>query len=201
MINGLVMCSDTFYDANDKYHLSTLGKNYITGILKHAYEMCSVLAQTVNSYKRLIPGFEAPAYVAWANRNRSALVRVPMYKPGKEVATRMELRCPDPACNPYLAFSVMLAAGLEGIEKGYEIPDPIEKNIFTMNPKEMKMNGIQSLPANLKEAIDATEQSELVRKALGDHIFERFIEIKNREWDDYRIQVTEYEMKKYLGVL
>ncbi|MCG7849256.1 MAG: glutamine synthetase family protein [ANME-2 cluster archaeon] len=193
--------SNAFYDANEEYNLSKIGKNYIAGILKHANEMCSVLAQTVNSYKRLVPGYEAPVYVAWANRNRSALVRVPMYKPGKELATRMELRCPDPACNPYMAFSVMLAAGLEGIENGYELEDPVEKNIFAMNKAEMKSAGIKSLPSNLKEAIDATEQSVLVRKALGDHIFDRFIEIKNREWDDYRIQVTPYEMDKYLSVL
>ncbi len=193
--------SNAFYDANEKYNISKIGKNYIAGILKYSNEMCSVLAQTVNSYKRLVPGYEAPVYVAWANRNRSALIRVPMYKPGKELATRMELRCPDPACNPYLAFSVMLAAGLEGIEKGYELEDPVEKNIFAMNKAEMKSAGIKSLPSNLKEAIDITEQSELVRKALGDHIFDRFIEIKNREWDDYRIQVTPYEMNKYLSVL
>lgn len=193
--------SNAFYDANESYNLSKIGKSYIAGVLKHANEICSVLAQTVNSYKRLVPGYEAPVYVAWANRNRSALVRVPMYKPGKELATRMELRCPDPACNPYLAFSVMLAAGLEGIEKGYELGDPVEKNIFAMTKSEMKSDGIKSLPSNLKEAIDATEQSELVRKALGDHIFNRFIEIKNREWDDYRIQVTPYEMDKYLSVL
>ncbi len=193
--------SNAFYDANEKYNISKIGKNYIAGILKYSNEMCSVLAQTVNSYKRLVPGYEAPVYVAWANRNRSALIRVPMYKPGKELATRMELRCPDPACNPYLAFSVMLAAGLEGIEKGYELEDPVEKNIFAMNKAEMKSAGIKSLPSNLKEAIDITEQSELVRKALGDHIFDRFIEIKNREWDDYRIQVTPYEMDKYLSVL
>ncbi len=193
--------SNAFYDANEKYNISKIGKNYIAGILKYSNEMCSVLAQTVNSYKRLVPGYEAPVYVAWANRNRSALIRVPMYKPGKELATRMELRCPDPACNPYLAFSVMLAAGLEGIEKGYELEDPVEKNIFAMNKAEMKSAGIKSLPSNLKEAIDITEQSELVRKALGDHIFDRFLEIKNREWDDYRIQVTPYEMNKYLSVL
>lgn len=193
--------SNAFYDANDRYHLSKIGKSYIAGILAHAYEICSVLAQTVNSYKRLVPGYEAPVYIAWANRNRSALIRVPMYKPGKEMATRMELRCPDPACNPYLAFSVMLSAGLQGIEKGYEIPQPVEKNIFKMDPGQMKHNGIQSLPSSLKEAIDATEQSELVRKALGDHIFNRFITIKKKEWDDYRIQVTPYEMEKYLSIL
>lgn len=193
--------SNAFYDANDMYHLSATGKSYIAGILKYAFEMCSVLAQTVNSYKRLVPGYEAPVYIAWANRNRSALVRVPMYKPGKELATRLELRCPDPACNPYLAFSVMLAAGLEGIERGYEIPQPVEKNIFKMDTAQMEYNGIQSLPSNLKEAIDATGQSELVRKALGDHIFNRFIAIKKKEWDDYRIQVTPYEMKRYLGIL
>ena len=193
--------SNAFYDADDEYSLSDIGKSYIAGILKHSSEMCSVLAQTVNSYKRLVPGYEAPVYVAWARRNRSALVRVPMYKPGKELATRMELRCPDPACNPYLAFSVMLAAGLDGIEKGYELPDPVEKNIFNMSPSEMKEDGIISLPSNLGEAIQATENSELVRKALGDHVFDRFIEVKKREWDEYRIQVTPYEMDKYLSVL
>jgi glutamine synthetase len=192
---------NAFFDSNDKYHLSSIGKGYIAGVLAHANEMCSILAQTVNSYKRLVPGYEAPVYVAWARRNRSALVRVPMYKPGQELATRIELRCPDPACNPYLAFSVMLAAGLEGIDKKYELQEPVEKNIFKMNEKEMKSMGIQSLPASLKEAIDATEQSELVRKTLGDHIFDRFIVIKNREWDEYRIQVTPYEMDKYLGIL
>ncbi len=193
--------SNAFFDANDKYSLSDVGKSYIAGILKHSIEMCSVLAQTVNSYKRLVPGYEAPVYVAWARRNRSALVRVPMYKPGKELATRMELRCPDPACNPYLAFSVMLCAGLAGIENGYELPEPVEKNIFRMSKSEMKEDSIASLPSNLGEAIQATENSELVRKALGDHVFERFIEIKKREWDDYRIQVTPYEIEKYLGIL
>ncbi len=193
--------SNAFFDANDEYSLSGIGKSYIAGILKHSNEMCCVLAQTVNSYKRLVPGYEAPVYVAWARRNRSALVRVPMYKPGKELATRMELRCPDPACNPYLAFSVMLCAGLDGIEKGYELPDPVEKNIFNMSKSEMKDEGITSLPSSLGEAIQATENSELVRKALGDHVFDRFIEIKKREWDDYRIQVTPYEIDKYLSIL
>ncbi len=188
---------NAFFDANDKYHLSKDGKGYIAGLLTHAREICSLLAQTVNSYKRLVPGYEAPVYVSWAQRNRSALVRVPVYHPGKENSTRAELRCPDPACNLYLAFSVMLAAGLEGINKNYELPEPVEKNIYKLTPEEMKEYGITSLPENLKEAIQETESSELVRKALGDHVFENFIALKKEEWDNYRIQVTPYELETY----
>ncbi|MDO8587265.1 MAG: glutamine synthetase family protein [Armatimonadota bacterium] len=193
--------SNAFFDAKDKYTLSKTAKSYIAGLLVHAKEMSSLLAQWVNSYKRLVPGYEAPVYIAWSQRNRSALVRVPMYKPGKELATRVELRCPDPACNPYLAFAVMLAAGLKGIENNYELPEPMEQNLYHLTDAERKKLGIESLPASLGEAVALTEQSELVRETLGDHAFERFIWIKKQEWDDFRIQVTGYELEKYLPIL
>jgi glutamine synthetase len=192
---------NAFYDAEDEYHLSKVGKSYIAGLLKHAREICCINSQWVNSYKRLVPGYEAPVYIAWARRNRSALVRVPMYKPGKEKATRVELRCPDPACNPYLAFAVMLAAGLKGIEKGYELPDPVEVDIFEMSPSAREKAGIPALPGSLGEAIEATEGSELVKEALGGHIFEKFIESKKIEWDAYRTHVSRFELEKYLPIL
>jgi glutamine synthetase len=192
---------NAFFDPQHEYHLSGTGRGYIAGLLKHAREVCSVVAQWVNSYKRLVPGYEAPVYVSWARRNRSALVRVPMYKPGKANATRAEFRCPDPACNPYLAFAVMLAAGMKGIEEGYVLPDPVEEDIFEMSEGQRRERGIQSLPGNLFEAILETENSELVREALGDHIFEKFIENKKIEWDGYRTHVSRYEVDKYLPVL
>ena len=192
---------NAFFDAKDKYHLSKIGKQYIAGLLKHAREITVVNNQWVNSYKRLVPGYEAPVYVSWAQRNRSALVRVPVYKPGKANATRVELRSPDPAANPYLAFSVMLAAGLEGIEKGYELPEPVNNNIFDMAEKERKSAGIESLPDDLYEAIHITENSKLVKKALGDKVFDYFIRNKKKEWDEYKAQVTEYERERYLSIL
>ncbi len=192
---------NVFYDANDKYYLSDIAKKYIAGLLRHAPEITAFANQWVNSYKRLIPGYEAPVYIAWARRNRSALVRIPLYKPGKEKATRVELRSPDPACNPYLAFSVMLAAGLEGIEKNYELPEPIEKDIFRLDDEEKEELGIRSLPGNLIQAIERVEESELVRRALGDHIFNNFITSKKIEWNEYRTQVHPYELEKYLPIL
>jgi len=192
---------NAFFDPKDKYHLSDTGKHYIAGLLRHAPEITLVLNQWINSYKRLVPGYEAPVYISWARRNRSDLVRMPMYKPGKENATRVELRSPDPACNPYLAFSVMLAAGLAGIENKYELPEPIEENVYDMSPERRKDLGIETLPADLWEAIKLTEQSELVRKALGDHVFDNFIANKKLEWDRYRIQVTKFELDEYLPVL
>ncbi len=192
---------NVFHDADDKYYLSDTAKKYIAGLLKHAPEITAVANQWVNSYKRLVSGYEAPVYISWAMRNRSALVRVPMYKPGKEKATRVEFRSPDPACNPYLAFSVMLAAGLDGIEKGYELPEPIEKDIFNLNEEEKKELGIISLPGSLIEAVEIAEKSEIVRKALGDHIFNNFITSKKVEWDNYRTQVHPYELEKYLSIL
>lgn len=192
---------NAFFDKDDGYYLSQIAKSYIAGLLKHAPEITCVTNQWVNSYKRLVPGYEAPVYLSWARRNRADLIRIPGYKPGKENATRVEFRSPDPACNPYLAFSVMLAAGLEGIEKKYKIPDPIEENVYAMTEKERQAKGIETLPASLWEAIQLTEKSELVRKALGDHVFDAFIENKKIEWDQYRTQVTDYELKRYLSVL
>jgi len=192
---------NAFFDPNDEYHLSEVGKRYIAGLLRHAPEITSVTNQWINSYKRLVPGYEAPAYITWALRNRSTLVRIPMYKPGKEKATRIEYRSPDPACNPYLAFSVMLAAGLAGIKNKYELPPPTEKDVFLMSDEERAKDGIKSLPGSLIEAIALTEQSELMREALGDHVFRNFITSKKVEWDRYRVNVTEWELKEYLSVL
>ncbi|RJQ39945.1 MAG: glutamine synthetase [Dehalococcoidia bacterium] len=193
--------SNAFFDPKDKYHLSKIAKAYIAGLLKHAPEITAITSQWVNSYKRLVPGYEAPVYLSWARRNRSDLIRVPEYRPGREKATRIEYRSPDPACNPYLVFSVMLAAGLYGIEKGLEPPTPVEENVYEMTDKERKARGIGTLPASLEEAILLTEKSKLVREALGEHVFNAFIENKKIEWDQYRIQVTEYEIKKYLPLL
>jgi glutamine synthetase len=192
---------NSFFDPKDKYNLSQEAKYYIAGILKHAPELTCVTNQWVNSYKRLVPGYEAPVYLTWARRNRSDLVRVPEYKPGRENATRMEFRSPDPACNPYLAFSVMLAAGLEGIEKKYELPAPVEENVYAMSDSEKKKRKIKTLPSNLWEAIQLTKSSTLVKKALGDHVFENFIRNKEIEWNEYRTQVTEYEKNRYLAIL
>ncbi|NQE54888.1 Glutamine synthetase [ANME-1 cluster archaeon GoMg3.2] len=192
---------NAFFDPNDEYHLSEEGKGYIAGLLRHAPEITSVANQWVNSYKRLVPGYEAPVYISWARRNRSTLVRVPMYKPGKETATRVEFRSADPACNPYLTFSVMLAAGLAGIKNKYELRLPTEKDVYLLNAEEKAKEGITSLPGSLIEAIGLTEESELVREALGDHVFNNFITSKKVEWDNYRVNVTEWELKAYLGVL
>jgi len=192
---------NAFFDPQDKYHLSSVAKKFIAGQLKHAKEICAIFAQWVNSYKRLIPGFEAPVYIAWSRRNRSALIRVPVYHPGKEKAMRAEFRSPDPACNPYLTFAVMLASGLEGIEKNYPLPEPIEKNLYHLTDEERKKLGIEALPDSLGYALALMEKSELVKNTLGDHIFKRFLELKKKEWEEYRIQVTEYELKKYLSIL
>jgi glutamine synthetase len=193
--------NNTFFDAKSKDNLSDTAYKFIAGLLKHSKEICSIFAQTTNSYKRLIPGYEAPVYIAWSRRNRSALIRVPYYHPGKEKATRCEFRACDPACNPYLTFSAMLHAGLEGIEKGYKAPVPMEKNLYHLTDAERKEKGIETLPDSLGTAIAITENSELVKKILGEHIFPRFIEIKKKEWDDYRIRVPNYELEKYLSIL
>jgi glutamine synthetase len=190
---------NAFYDADDDTHLSKVGKAFVAGLLRHAREICAVTNQWVNSYKRLIPGFEAPTYICWARRNRSALVRVPMS--ARESSIRVEARFPDPACNPYLAFSVMLAAGLKGIEQNYELPPEADNNIYEMTPQERHEAGIESLPEDLHEAIAICEQSDLVRQTLGEHTFEWFIRNKQREWDDYKAQVTHFETQRYLPIL
>ena len=192
---------NAFFDEKDPHHLSKIARHFVAGLLKHAPEITSVTNQWVNSYKRLLPGYEAPVYITWARRNRADLIRIPEDQPGKENATRIELRSPDPACNPYLAFSVMLAAGLEGIEKEYDPPPPVEKNVFEMTEQERQEKGIDTLPGSLDEAIKLTENSELVRKALGEHVFNTFIQNRKVDWDHYRCQVTDYELKQYLPVL
>jgi len=192
---------NAFFDAKDKYHLSAIAKSYVAGLLRHACEITIVTNQWVNSYKRLVSGYEAPVYLSWALRNRSDLIRVPEYKPGKEEELRIEYRSPDPACNPYLAFAVMLAAGLEGIEKEYPCPEPVEENVFQMPVEERERRGIAHLPGSLFEAIELAEQSELLRRCLGDHLYEILIKNKLIEWSDYRRHVTDYEIKRYLPVL
>jgi len=192
---------NAFHDAKDQYNLSALGKNYIAGLLKHAREITGICSQWVNSYKRLVPGYEAPVYVAWARRNRSALVRVPMYRPGKEAATRCEYRAPDPACNPYLAFAVMLAAGLKGIEGKYPLAEPVEVDIYHLSEGERSRLGIQELPGSLSEAVAEVEKSAVVKEALGEHIFNKFLENKKIEWDRFRTHVSTYEVERYLPIL
>jgi glutamine synthetase len=192
---------NAFYDPDGDHHLSAAAKSYIAGLLRHAREIAALFAPNVNSYKRLVPGYEAPVYCAWSQRNRSALVRVPVYHPGKEQATRAELRCPDPSCNPYLTFAAMLHAGLDGIENGYECPEPMERNLYELSHDERIERGIEQLPETLGEAIEVLAESDLVRRALGDHIFERYVELKRAEWEEYRVQVTRWELDKYLPIL
>ncbi len=192
---------NAFFEPSDLYHLSPIAKSYIAGLMRHAGEMTAINNQWVNSYKRLVPGYEAPVYVSWARRNRSTMIRVPMYKPGKEKATRIEFRSPDPACNPYLSFAVQLAAGLAGIEGNYPLPEPVEEDIFEMTPAEREARGIRSLPGNLYASIEEVKKSVLVREALGDHIYNKFIANKEIEWDQYRTHVSRYELEKYLPVL
>lgn len=192
---------NAFFDPEDKYFLSSEGKSYIAGLLTHASEMCVIFAQWVNSYKRLVPGYEAPVYKAWSRRNRSALVRVPMYHPGQEKATRCEFRSPDPACNPYLTFAIMLHAGLDGIEQGYKLTEPMEMNLYDLSDSERKELGIEMLPESLGHAVAIAEDSELLKKALGEHVFSRLIELKKQEWFDYRTQVTPWELDQNLSVL
>jgi len=192
---------NAFFDPKDQYYLTHEAKAFIAGLLKYAPEFCLVTNQFVNSYKRLVPGYEAPVYLSWAQRNRSDLIRVPTYKPGKENSTRIELRSPDPACNPYLAFSVMLAAGLKGIEDDLDLEAPIERNIYEMPEEERESLGIKSLPEDLWEAIKLAENSELLKESLGEHVFHSLITDKKVEWEKYRAVVTEYELNNYLPIL
>jgi len=189
---------NVFDEPDGKFGLSDVAFYYIGGLLSHARDICAVINSYVNSYKRLVPGYEAPCYISWANMNRSALIRVPA---GRGVKTRVELRNPDPAGNPYLQFAVMLAAGLDGIDRKISPPDPVERDIYRMDRKERVSLGIGSLPGSLGEAIDTMAQSELVKSTLGDHVFRHYLHIKETEWDEYRTQVTDWELSKYLMVL
>jgi glutamine synthetase len=191
-----------FFDAKEeKYHLSKEAKYYIGGLFRYIKEICLVLSQWVNSYKRLVLGYEAPVYICWGTRNRSALVRIPEYKPGKEKATRIELRSPDPACNPYLAFALMLAAGLKGIDEKLEPPSPVEIDVFKLSENERKKLNIDCLPGTLEEAVREFEKSQLAKEILGEHIFESLVANKKVEWDQYRIHVSQYELDRYLPFL
>lgn len=193
--------NNAFFDSNDKNHLSQEAKNYMAGILKHSREITLICNQWVNSYKRLVVGYEAPVYICWASRNRSSLVRVPMYKPGKENATRIEFRSPDPACNPYLAFSCMLAAGLKGMEENYSLSEPLERDVYNLTPEEMTELGVGCLPGSLIEAIEIAQDSSFLKEVLGEHIFTNLIKSKHIEWDEYRKRVHEYEITTYLPIL
>jgi glutamine synthetase len=189
---------NAFFEGGDPLKLSKIARAFIAGLLVHGREITAITNPTVNSYKRLIPGFEAPVYVAWARNNRTALVRIPITKSGKAASTRIEYRAPDPAANPYLAFSVMLAAGLKGIEQGYELPSEASSNVFELTDEERAAEGIIQLPQSLSEALDTMAKSELVAEALGEHIFEWFLRNKRQEWIGYKTQVTQFELDRYL---
>src|SRR5919199_4820080 len=189
-----------FYDSSDEYGLSTVAKQYTAGLLTHARSMSAILAPLVNSYKRLVPGYEAPVYISWARVNRSALIRVPKISAGKPQSARIELRCPDPSCNPYLAFAVMLRAGLDGVKRNLPVPAPVEENLYEFDAAMLARQNVQTLPGSLREALDELERDELVRDTLGPHVYERFVEAKRQEWDEYRMQVSRWETDRYLEI-
>jgi glutamine synthetase len=192
---------NAFFSPDDPDHLSDLAKGFIAGQLHHMREICAVLNQWVNSYKRLVPGFEAPVHISWARNNRSGLIRVPIPKRDNPMATRIEYRSADPACNPYLAFSLMLAAGMRGVREGYELPDEADANLFEIGDDVLAKLGIRQLPQSLNDALVVMENSTLVQEALGEHIFEWFLRNKRSEWRSYKTQVTPFERDRYLGTL
>ncbi len=191
---------NAFFNSDDKYHLSKMAYQFIAGQLAYCREIVGLLAPTVNSYKRLVPGYEAPVYICWGRRNRSALIRIPEYFPGNEKAMRAELRCPDPSCNPYLAFAAMLRAGLKGIEKKMNIPDSVEEDVYEFDDKKLTQFYIKTLPASLGEAIEEMEKSELVKETLGTFTFNKYLEAKRREWKEYQLQVSDWELQRYLSL-
>jgi glutamine synthetase len=192
---------NAFYDASDPHNLSTVAKQFTAGLLRHAAEITAITNQTVNSYKRLVPGFEAPVHISWARNNRSGLIRVPIPKRGSASATRLEYRSPDPACNPYLAFAVMLAAGMRGIAEGYELPAEADSNLFEMTDAELAKLEIEQLPQSLSDALKVMERSQLVQDALGEHVFEWFLRNKRSEWRAYKTHVSAFEIDRYLRAL
>ncbi len=190
-----------FYDPEDQYKLSKLAYHFVAGQLAHARALAAIVAPTVNSYKRLVPGYEAPVYICWAQINRSALIRIPHYAPGRENGTRAELRCPDPSCNPYLAFAVMLAAGLDGIEKEMTPPPPVNEDVYDLNEDDLRERSIGVLPGTLGEALKELSADPVICDALGEHVYQAFTRAKRAEWDDYRIRVSEWELERYLETL
>lgn len=196
-LNDLTTGKNLFYDANDPYGLSRLARQFIAGLLDHAPGMIAILAPLVNSYKRLVPGFEAPVYLSWGHTNRSALVRVPRASIGRPYATRVELRCPDPSCNPYLAFAVMLAAGLDGIKRQLPLGEAAEEDLFHVDPRAL---GLEALPTSLGTALEALQKDEVVQSALGGHVYERFLDAKLQEWNSYRCYVSQWEVDRYLSI-
>ncbi|MGA7671285.1 MAG: type I glutamate--ammonia ligase [Nitrolancea sp.] len=191
---------NAFVDTDDPYGLSKIAKHFIAGQLKHARGMSAVLAPLVNSYRRLVPGFEAPVYVSWARQNRSALIRVPSIRTGRTGATRIELRCPDPSSNPYLVYAVMLAAGIDGIQNELPLPEPVEENLYHFTEEDLRRRNVATLPATLGEAITELEQDDVVRDALGEHVFERLLEARKQEWDAFRKHVSAWEIERYLEI-
>jgi glutamine synthetase len=188
-----------FYDKEDEFRLSEIAYSFVAGQLKHARALSALVAPTVNSYKRLVPGYEAPVYVGWAQRNRSALVRIPRHNKGQENATRAELRCPDPSCNPYLAFTGMLLAGKDGLENKLKPPKPMNNiNIYRLSEEERKAKGITALPSSLLEAMQELDKDQVLKDGLGPEIFTAFRRAKMREWDDFRINVTDWEVANYM---
>jgi glutamine synthetase len=190
--------TNLFFDPADEYQLSEVARSFMAGLLAHAPGMIAILAPLVNSYKRLVPGFEAPVYISWARINRSALIRIPQASRGKPEATRLELRCPDPSCNPYLAFAAMLAAGLDGITRKLALPKPVEENLYHFDDAMIQKQGVRTLPGSLAEALEEFAADELIQEALGPHVCEWFLEAKRAEWNDYRLQVTPWELERYL---
>lgn len=190
-----------FFDPSDRYKLSKTAYAFMAGQIEHARGLAAIVAPTVNSYKRLTPGYEAPVYICWGQVNRSALIRIPRYSPGREQSTRLELRCPDPSCNPYLAFAAMLWAGLDGIERELEPPPPVEENVYDFDDAKLRELDIATLPGTLRQAIDELEKDEVLQQALGEHAYQAFVRAKKAEWDEYRIQVTDWELDRYLETL
>ncbi|MBI3894786.1 MAG: glutamine synthetase [Acidobacteria bacterium] len=191
---------NSFYDPKDQYRLSKIAYSFIAGQLAHVKAMSAILSPTVNSYKRLVPGFEAPVYISWARINRSALIRIPQYSEGKYQATRAELRCPDPSCNLYLAFAVMLKTGLDGIKRKLPAPPPVEEDVYHFDDAKLAKLKIDTLPDSLDSALKELKGDKVVQEALGEHTFRSFIEAKTKEWDEYRLQVSNWELEKYLQI-
>jgi glutamine synthetase len=192
---------NAFFDPDDRYHLSPLAYHFLAGQMKHARGLAAIVAPTVNSYKRLVPGYEAPVYICWGQINRSALIRIPKYSNGLDERTRLELRCPDPSCNPYLAYAAMLKTGMEGIEQKLTPPPPVEENVYDFSDEKLKEMSIESLPGSLMEALGELERDEVLRETLGEHVYEAFMRAKKTEWDQYRAQVSEWEIDQYLTLL